>query len=300
VHEEISVGTFNIHGGIDGWGREFDVVEAARQIDADVLILEENVAIDGAPSIAEIVADALGYTVTTHPFTDVRLVDAFAPRRDEPSWGPPGLRPDVRAIRYAERGSVRWRQLTDAEQHLPSRAATLGLAVLARIEHDVEVAPLPRLLADPTRRALISMTIPLGNGTLRVAGTHLGHLTHGSPRQMNAIRSRLRNGPPTILGGDFNCWGPLLVRFLPGMRRAVLGPTWPAWRPRHQIDHLLVSGSVEVVDTRIFEFLGSDHLAVRAAVRLAEPSMFGVNGDDLSYGRPTGTGRDGFDPRVGG
>ena len=271
MSHEISVATFNIHAGVDGWGRPFDVVGAARRIDADVLILEENAGADGAPSIADTVAKTLGYRVVLRPFTGVKLVEPFAPTADEPSWGPTGLRPQVRAIRYAQEASLRWRQMTEAERQRPARAATLGLAVLARVDHRHEVAPLPNLLADPTRRALISLEIPLDSGTVRVAGTHLGHLTHGSPRQMNRIRSLLRSGPPTVLGGDFNCWGPLLLGFLPKMRRAVVGPTWPSWRPRHQIDHLLVSRGLEVVDAAIFDSLGSDHLAVRGIFRLNRP-----------------------------
>jgi endonuclease/exonuclease/phosphatase family metal-dependent hydrolase len=37
-----SIATFNMHAGVDGWGRPYDVVAACRLIDADVVVLEEN------------------------------------------------------------------------------------------------------------------------------------------------------------------------------------------------------------------------------------------------------------------
>src|SRR4051812_956884 len=59
---DCTVATFNLH-----WGRRartfrpYDVVEACREIDADVLALQEVWRPDGGPSIAEEVAVALGY-----------------------------------------------------------------------------------------------------------------------------------------------------------------------------------------------------------------------------------------------
>src|SRR5438309_7604774 len=60
----VSVASFNIH-----WGRHprshepFDLVEACRQLDADVLALQEVWRPDGSPSIAAQVADTLGYEI---------------------------------------------------------------------------------------------------------------------------------------------------------------------------------------------------------------------------------------------
>src|SRR5580698_6626735 len=39
--ENVVVASFNVHGGVDGFGRPFDVVGSCRAIDADVLILQE-------------------------------------------------------------------------------------------------------------------------------------------------------------------------------------------------------------------------------------------------------------------
>ncbi len=48
-----------------------------------------------------------------------------------------------------------------------------------------------------------------------------------------------------------NMWGWTIAAMTPeGWRRVVQGKTWPAHRPTHQIDHILVTPSVEVVGRR--------------------------------------------------
>jgi endonuclease/exonuclease/phosphatase family metal-dependent hydrolase len=74
---------------------------------------------------------------------------------------------------------------------------------------------------------------------------------------------------PAVLVGDMNMWGPPLVMLLPGWSRAVRGRSWPAWRPLFQIDHVLVTAPVRVLEGSVVRIEGSDHLPVRA--RLAVP-----------------------------
>ena len=145
---------------------------------------------------------------------------------------------------------------------------SLGLAVLSRLpvrEHCVvDLARLPR---DPARRVAIVLSVETDAGLLEVTGTHLGHLSHGSPLQMRELASLLapRTGPGVLLG-DFNCWGPPLVAAMRGWRRAVKGRTWPAWRPHSQVDHVLVRNGVEVLSGEVLGDLGSDHRPVRARI----------------------------------
>jgi endonuclease/exonuclease/phosphatase family metal-dependent hydrolase len=54
----------------------------------------------------------------------------------------------------------------------------------------------------------------------------------------------------------------------PGWRRVVAGKTWPARRPRHQIDHLLLTDGVEVVQGEVLDDAGSDHRPIRARLRV--------------------------------
>jgi endonuclease/exonuclease/phosphatase family metal-dependent hydrolase len=54
---------------------------------------------------------------------------------------------------------------------------------------------------------------------------------------------------------------------MPGWRRAVVGRTWPAWRPHSQIDHILVRGALQPVRGEVLPHGGSDHRPVRAELR---------------------------------
>jgi endonuclease/exonuclease/phosphatase family metal-dependent hydrolase len=104
-----------------------------------------------------------------------------------------------------------------------------------------------------------------------VAGTHMAHLSSGSPVQFARLRRELAtcaSGGPAVLAGDLNLWGPPVDALLRGWRRAVRGRTWPAWRPHSQPDHVLVHGDVEVVRGEVFEHAGSDHRPVRAMLRV--------------------------------
>jgi len=262
-----TVASFNLHAGVDGWGRRFDVISACRGLDADVLVLQECFSpVDGPAQTGEI-AEALGYTVTEVPLNRGVVLDPFAGERTPSGWGPRPWSGAPRALRYAgppagHRGRVR-----PGELAVRSRRGAWNLAVLARASvRSSEVAELPSLPGDPARRVVVIVELEAG---LRVAGTHLGHLTRGSPRQMRELSRLLGESElPTALLGDMNCWGPILLTQLPGFRRAVRGRTWPAWRPHSQIDHILVTRGVEVLGSGVLGPLGSDHRPVRARLRI--------------------------------
>ena len=65
-----------------------------------------------------------------------------------------------------------------------------------------------------------------------------------------------------------NTWGPLVRTFMPGWHRAVVGRTWPSWRPHSQIDHILVRGSLRSVSSAVLPHAGSDHRPVRAELEV--------------------------------
>jgi endonuclease/exonuclease/phosphatase (EEP) superfamily protein YafD len=72
-----------------------------------------------------------------------------------------------------------------------------------------------------------------------------------------------------VLAGDMNMWGPPVNSYVRGWRRAVTGRTWPAHRPHSQLDHVLVTPPVRVLEARIGEYAGSDHRPVVARLTLA-------------------------------
>ncbi len=273
----VTVATFNMHLGVDGWGRPFDVVAACDGLGADLLVLQESWTPDGGgPSTARRVADDLGYTLVEEvALAHGRLFDAVP--TDSSRWSPRlGLlrakvhrldhRRDRRlddgrdghGARDGHGGSARGRRQRTSTQ------GSWGVALLARIPvRGVAVVGLGHLRRDPARRVVLRCECDLGDTSLAVFGTHMSHLTHWSPAQYRRLAALLPSPDlPAVLLGDMNLWGPPVSRFFPTWRRAVIGRTWPSPRPHSQLDHVLVSAALTVVDARIAGDVGSDHRPV--------------------------------------
>jgi endonuclease/exonuclease/phosphatase family metal-dependent hydrolase len=259
----LTLATFNVHMGVDGWGRPFDIVGECALLDADILVIQESwEPDDGSPSTAGLVAAQLGYEVVEEiGLARGRLYAPVATTTKR--WGPLA-------------SQVRKTLRLDLERYRPAAGPTdrpfarghWGVAVLSRLPmRDVEVIQLGRLRRDPAYRAVVRGTVDVRGGELTVCGTHMSHITHGSHAQYRRLSKQL---PPldtaAALVGDMNLWGPPTSSYFRGWRRAVTGRTWPAHRPHSQLDHVLVTQSVSVAEARIGGFAGSDHRP--AVVRL--------------------------------
>jgi endonuclease/exonuclease/phosphatase family metal-dependent hydrolase len=258
------VASFNAHAGVDGWGRPYDLTEACRRLDADVIVLQESFAPLGAPSQADEIAVALDYAAVELPL-------ARAWRRREPiwhgkGWQPRRLRPShTKALRVGGRVDLPGSDLAAYEQ------GTWGLAVLSRPRIvTTEAVELGKLKRDFTHRSALVVRLAVTSGdepNFTVIGVHGAHLTDGSPMQLRRLRSELPpSDAPAALAGDMNLWGPPVSLMLPGWTRAVRGRTWPAWRPHSQTDHILVTRPVTVSSAEVIRTGDSDHRAVRAAL----------------------------------
>lgn len=107
---------------------------------------------------------------------------------------------------------------------------------------------------------------------ITIAGAHLDgiHALRSRPdiwqRQRNDFRRHaLQND---IILGDLNMWAALINRDARPLRNAIDGKTWPAARPHSQIDHILVSDRLDIIESEVMADQGSDHLAVRATLRV--------------------------------
>ncbi len=281
---ELVVASFNVHAGVDGWGRPHDVVGACRRIDADVLILQESWDPDSGTSVARSVADALGYTVEELVVARGWLASGHggASRR----WGPRFRLRRTRALlldgrhRRDQRGGT-----NDGAHGGPPRSVSRGsaarrwqhgswgVAVLSRLPvRTVRRIDLGKLRRDRGRRGALQVHVDAGGTEVVVVGTHLSHLSHGSPVQFRRLARALAGlVGPAVLAGDMNLWGPPVSVLLPGWRRAVRGRTWPAWRRLAQPDHVLVAGRVRVLDGTVLHDGGSDHLPVRCRLAVGDP-----------------------------
>lgn len=266
------VASFNVHGGVDGWGRPFDVVDACRRIGADVLMLQECWLPDGGVSTTEHVASQLGYTSVELAFARGRIVGP--PDGPVQRWGPRLLSHSVHGLRLDHRRSMSADQRAVARGRLPPHErGTWTIAVLSKVPvTGSQTIDLGKLPTDPARRGAIVVDLQLepSGSPVRMVGTHLAHLSQGSPRHIAALRRTLNGMTPVpcVLAGDMNLWGPPLVALLPGWSRAVRGRTWPTWTrlPVAQPDHILVRGPVRVDSGEVVPVTESDHLPVRAAL----------------------------------
>lgn len=240
---ELTVASLNLHMGRGAGGHDapfYDVVAAAKEVDSDVLVVQEAWVPDGAGGNVVEIADALGY----------EIAGTFAVARAT-------CHDQVRlAGREGDGGDGDW-----------------VLAVLSRLPVvQSDVVPLhPQLPRDPARRAVVRTTVDVDGEPFTVAGTHLPLLKDPVWRLRPALRAALPpTGQPAAFAGDMNMWGWCIDRMVPpGWRRAVWGRTYPAPRPHSQTDHILVSTPVEVTRSLVIPQVMSDHRPVRAHLRFA-------------------------------
>lgn len=265
---------FNMHAGVDGWGRPFDHVGVCASFGADVLVLEEawtSTDAGSAEGQAEQIAAELGYQAVTCTMAEGRRA------RPNPAatahWMP--------RMGY---GSSSNALFFDSERPVPAAVAasprftagepgSWGIAVLVRkgmVIDDTRILHLPSLRRDRVRRAAIVVDLTVDGAPLSVIGTHMSHLHMGSHRHYAALRGLLHTEarPDAVLLGDMNLWGPPVRAFLPEWHRAVKGRTWPTWNPHSQIDHVLVRGAVRIKAGEVLPDAGSDHRPVRAELTL--------------------------------
>jgi endonuclease/exonuclease/phosphatase family metal-dependent hydrolase len=102
---------------------------------------------------------------------------------------------------------------------------------------------------------------------LTVVGTHLSFAPHTAIAQLRRVRSWAARLPgPVLLAGDLNLAGPPAALVARGSR-LVRGPTFPADRPRMQVDHLLTLGRLSGRDPEIRALAIGDHRAAAVTVQ---------------------------------
>lgn len=276
---EIVVASFNAHSGVDGWGRSFDYVGACASFDADALVLQEAWKPDGRQGMAGEIADKLGYE-SQEFVTAVGRLSGPHPRPGD-TWKPRGFRPDGPRVVLPDRTRAAGRapQSTTSptwpdDRRWPhgsgSEHGSFNTAVLSRLPvSDSTIIDLGLLRYDIGNRGVVRFDVQTDAGPVAILGTHMSHLSKGSPLQFRRLRMATDEIMiPAVLAGDMNLWGPPLVAQLPGWRRAVKGRTWPSWFPHSQPDHILVRGSIRVVSSEVLPTAGSDHLPIRAKLEI--------------------------------
>jgi endonuclease/exonuclease/phosphatase family metal-dependent hydrolase len=229
---ETILASLNTHGGRGADGRPYDLEAACRQLKADIIVLQEVWRPRGGPDPVTEIAAALGA---------------------EPLWADLLAETDLRGVGISsETAPGRW-----------------GLAVLTTVPvTEYEVTDLGQVAGDSTPRAaqLITMALP-GHGLLRVVNTHLTYRLLSPVQLLRLVRRLIADDIPTVIAGDLNMPGPV-TGLAVGYAQAVSGRTYPAHRPLLQLDHILASRHVARCGGEVLPHAGSDHLPVRARLRL--------------------------------
>jgi endonuclease/exonuclease/phosphatase family metal-dependent hydrolase len=242
-----TVTSFNAHAGLrprprtGGPCEPYDLEPVIKSLAADVMVVQETWwPADGRPSAVRSAGERMGAQVFELAFGRATIQPWPHPRRDGTGEG------------------------------------FIGLTVLTRVPSRlVGHVPFGRVLNDHTpERGGIHVEADVPGGPVDLVGIHLtSRLPYGPPIQLRRLRALLPPpSRPGVVAGDCNFWGPGVATFLPGWRRAVRGRTWPSTMPHSQIDHILVrdapGASVHVVDATVMPNVGSDHLPVRATLRV--------------------------------
>ena len=194
---------------------------------------------------------------------------------------------DFVAVQEADAGSLRTRFVNQLE-YLARRAgfshtgftvtrdlkpvARHALGFLSRhapVHADEHVLP-SRI---PGRRA---MRIALGptQGGLNLLVAHLSLGRADQHRQLEYLGGLVRGDAPTVLLGDLNCEARYLREHGALARSGIWVPhatpaTFPSWKPRYSLDHILATPHVEVHRVEALAHKLSDHLPLHAEVSVA-------------------------------
>lgn len=124
-------------------------------------------------------------------------------------------------------------------------------------------------------RGAILVEFGKGDAELAVCILHLALGRRAQQRQLAYVGELVADYPHLVLMGDLNCGcdsEPLrrLVRRAHLREPSCELKTFPSWRPMRNLDHILVSPSLDVAYVRVLDYPFSDHLPVAMEVWLPD------------------------------
>ncbi|MBS1225934.1 MAG: endonuclease [Proteobacteria bacterium] len=147
-----------------------------------------------------------------------------------------------------------------------------GNAALSRVRPDaITEHKLPGLPG----RGVLEVRLGSGPDALHVLILHMALSRRGRLRQIGFLAEQVSDYRHVILMGDLNCDSdsPEMAVLVDVARLREPAPglcTFPSWRPSRQLDHILVSSSIEVEQVKVLDCAFSDHLPIAMVVRLPD------------------------------
>jgi endonuclease/exonuclease/phosphatase family metal-dependent hydrolase len=228
VRPTVTIASLNLHCGLSGGGRPFDVAAVLAKLDADIIAVQEDwwARDDGTDPVAEAAQAREAQLFRAELSSGRSLAELnIAPRSDRGTWGIAVL----------------------------TRLPVLSHEILSLGQPEGELVG---------RAALICSVTAPGGWPLRLVCTHLSPRLN-SPAQLVRLARHLAAEPrPTVIAGDLNM--PRAATWMAAGYTPVLrGRTFPADRPRVQLDHLLAGPGLTCMAAEVLPAVGSDHLPVQ-------------------------------------
>ena len=178
----------------------------------------------------------------------------------------------VNQVKYlAERG--RFQYAFNQSNRRIGRISQHSNAVLSRLRPTrVDEHKLPGFIPG---RGVLRLRLGFGEDALHIFILHLSLGKRGRLRQIAFLADLISGHRHIIVMGDLNCRSDspemrLLLRSACLCEPAPGLHTFPSWRPNRQLDHILVSPSIEVEDTAVLTYTFSDHLPIAMQIIVPE------------------------------
>jgi endonuclease/exonuclease/phosphatase family metal-dependent hydrolase len=193
---------------------------------------------------------------------------------------------DLVALQEVDGGSLRSGFVNQVE-HLAHLGAfpywyqqlNRNLGHLAQHSNGVLSRLRPSLLEDhplpgPPGRGAMLLRLGEGEDAIVVVMMHLSLGARTRTRQLAYIRELIGGYRHQVLMGDMNTHASDLLQHSPLRDLGLLAPqieaTFPSWRPRRCLDHILVSPGLELERVEVLAQPISDHLPVAVEIRLPQ------------------------------
>ena len=120
-----------------------------------------------------------------------------------------------------------------------------------------------------------------GPDALHIFVAHLALSHRGRVRQLNYLSDIIQPLRHVVVMGDLNCTPDQLhahKRFSLSLPLHPVKPlfSYPSWQPRHALDHILLSQSLEAAEVHVLDHLFSDHLPIAVNLPLPEACLAAI------------------------